>query len=136
MPGIILWDESCSVGLDELDEAHRHLFDIGNRMIRAVAERRGETEAREVIEEMIEYAEQHFAREEVLMQASRYPGYAEHRTIHERLMNEIRLIKSQFIAGNLNSSLVAAFLREWMVDHIKKTDKDYSAFVGSLAALP
>jgi len=27
-------------------------------------------------------------------------------------------------------------LMEWMVDHIKKTDKDYSAFLGSLAETP
>ncbi len=136
MTDIIKWDESCRVGVEELDAAHRALFGIGNRMIHAVAENKGESESREVIDEMIEYAEKHFSREESLLQAVRYPRLAEHHAVHERLMNDIRLFKSQYIAGNVDGSAVASFLIEWIVDHIKKIDRGYSLFLTARASPP
>jgi len=35
MGDAIKWDGSCSVRVKEFDEAHQHLFAIGNRLIRA-----------------------------------------------------------------------------------------------------
>lgn len=129
MPDIIKWDETCRVGVEEMDAAHRTLFGIGNRMIRAVVENKGESESRDVIDEMIEYAEKHFTREEELLLAARFPRLEQHHAIHQRLMNDIRLFKSQYIAGDVDGSAVATFLIEWIVDHIKKIDKAYSPYL-------
>lgn len=135
MADVIKWDETCSVGVSELDEAHRVLFGIGNRMIQAVVERKEEEETREVIDQMIEYAEKHFRREEELLDATHYPGRAEHHAIHQRLLNDIRLFKSQYVAGNVDGAAVAGFLIEWIVNHIKKVDKRYSSHLASTAAI-
>lgn len=129
MVEVIKWDETCSVGVRELDDAHRRLFGIGNRMIRAVIEKKGDLETNEVIDEMIEYAEKHFRREEELLDATHYPSRAQHHAIHQRLMNDILLFKSQYIARNVDGAAVATFLIEWIVDHIKKVDKQYAGYL-------
>jgi hemerythrin len=118
--------ESRSLRRLELDEANRKLFAIEMRMHRAFAEDRGETESRVAIDELIEYAEKHFAREEELMKAFGYPGCAEHCALHVRLVNDIRLSKSQFIARSLSGAPVAAFLIEQIIGHLKTIRPDHA----------
>jgi hemerythrin len=49
-------------------------------------------------------------------------------------MNEIRLYKSKYLAGNLEGSEVAEFLIDWIVNHIKHVDKKYTPFVQPVGA--
>jgi hemerythrin-like metal-binding protein len=135
MSDIIKWDQSCSVGINELDEAHKALFQIGNRMIKAAVEKRGEEDTREVIEQMIEYAEKHFRREEELLELAKFPERQQHHAVHQRMMNDIRLYKSKYLAGNLEGSEVANFLIDWIVNHIKQIDKKYTPYVRPIEAL-
>jgi hemerythrin-like metal-binding protein len=135
MADIIKWDQSCSVGVNELDEAHKVLFQIGNRMIEAAVEKRGEEDTREVIEQMIEYAENHFRREEELLELANFPERQQHHAVHRRMMNDIRLYKSKYLAGNLEGSEVASFLIDWIVNHIKQIDKKYTPYMRPVEAL-
>jgi hemerythrin-like metal-binding protein len=131
---VIKWDQSCSVGVNELDEAHKVLFGIANHMIQAVVEKRGDEDTHQVIDQMIDYAERHFRREEELLELAKYPEREQHYAVHKRMMNEIRLYKSKYLAGNLEGSEVAEFLIDWIVNHIKHVDKKYTPFVQPVGA--
>ncbi len=125
MADAIKWDESCRVGVQEFDAAHQRLFGIGNRLIRAVAQDGGSAPVAEVLEDLIDFAEEHFEREEELMEQTDYPGRELHKREHRRLMNDLRLFKSQWIGGDIDGSEVSTFVIEWIVKHTKDTDRKY-----------
>ena len=125
MAEAIKWDESCRVGIKELDAAHQKLFGIGNRLILAVARDGAAAPVAEVLDDLIEFAEEHFGREEELMAESAYPDRDAHRREHRRLMNDLRLFKSQWIGGDVDGSQVSTFVIEWIVKHTKDSDRKY-----------
>ena len=88
MADLLVWDSSCRVGVEEFDEAHQHLFAIGNNLIRAVLEGHALEVIRPVIDELIDYTEQHFRAEEALMRRADYPGYEAHRAEHRAALQE------------------------------------------------
>ena len=126
MVDVIKWDDSCRVGVRELDEAHKGLFDVCNHLIRIVVENRVSEMGGPIVEKLIDYAERHFQREEELMRLAQYPGVDEHHGEHKTLMNDVFLFKSDYIAGNLDASAVSEFLIKWILHHVKGTDRDYA----------
>ena len=125
MVDIIKWDETCRVGVKELDDQHKHLFKICNDLIRTVVEKRVSEAGPETIQQLKDYAELHFRREEELLQQAGYADAREHRLEHNRLMNDLLLFKSEYIAGDLDVSRVSEFLIEWILHHVKGTDRQY-----------
>lgn len=130
MVDVIKWDDSCRVGVKELDDQHRNLFAICNRLIRLVIDGKVAEVGRETIEELVAYTEQHFAREEELMRAAGYAESKEHHEEHKKMMNDVLLFKSEYIAGDLDESEVTQFLIEWILHHVKGIDRQY---VGQMA---
>jgi len=126
MADLLKWDRSCLVGIPEFDEAHKGLFAIGNKVIRAVLANRERDVIRSVIEELVEYAESHFRREEDVLKASGYPDFEAHRAEHKRLLNDVQLFKSRYISGDVEASEVSIFLIGWVTHHIKETDMAYT----------
>lgn len=125
MGDLFRWDDHYSVGVAQFDADHRRLLGIANRVVTCVA--RGDLPAAvgDVLDELIAYADEHFAREEDLMRVAAYPRLGEHHQQHKRLLNEVQLFKSQYIAGDINAADVAKFLVDWIVLHIEQADKQY-----------
>jgi hemerythrin-like metal-binding protein len=126
----IKWDDTCRVGVKELDDQHKNLFAICNRLIRLVAENRIAEIGQETIEELVDYTEKHFTREEELMRQAGYPESKEHHEEHRKMMNDVLLFKSKYIAGDLDESAVTEFLIEWILHHVKGIDRQY---IGQMA---
>jgi hemerythrin len=122
---IVKWDDSCRVGVKELDDQHKNLFAICNRLIRLVTENRVEEIGRETIEELIDYTEKHFRREEELMDKAGYADSKAHHEEHKKMINDVLLFKSGFLARNLDESAVTQFLIAWILHHVKGVDRDY-----------
>lgn len=126
MADLLKWDNSCRVGVEEFDQAHKGLFAVGNRVIRAVVNNQGMDVMRSVIDELIDYTESHFKREEEILKQTGYADYEAHRAEHKRLMNDVQLFKSKYISGDLEASEVSLFLIGWIMHHIKETDMAYT----------
>lgn len=83
-----------------------------------------------MLNRLVEYAEEHFAREEEIMRASGYPGLARHHAIHEALFEQIFVLQGHFEDGRIRIDRDAVdFLRGWLVDHIVGEDMKFSAYV-------
>ncbi len=126
MSDVFQWDDSYSVGVEQIDDDHKQLITLGNDMIKAAVANKGADIVGEVLNELIEYTEGHFGREEELMVKTNYPEYRDHRVKHKRLMNDVFLFKSQYIAGNVEPSAISRFLIDWIVKHILEEDKEYA----------
>ncbi|NMG76607.1 bacteriohemerythrin [Aromatoleum diolicum] len=120
---VMTWNGALATGYPEIDEQHRKLIDIANRLNEAM--QRGEARAGigAVLEELIRYTTFHFEFEENLMKKAGYPDLFKHQQEHKKLVNDVLARKARFDSGAALSSELLSFLRDWLVNHIMKTDK-------------
>ena len=84
-----------------------------------------------VLTRLLDYAKDHFAAEERLMEDHHFPGLLTHQMEHQAFGRNVNRYLEDFRAGKLGaSSALLLFLQSWLKQHILlKTDKAYSAFL-------
>jgi len=124
---IFAWNESYSVRVGQMDEQHRKLFDIINELAEAMKSGKGEAAVRDTVEQLAVYTRTHFLQEEMLMQKTGYPDLPAHRQLHRKLMADVEQYKKAIEEGHTASPVTLLnFVREWLVHHIRESDKAYS----------
>lgn len=123
------WSEQFSVGIPEIDEQHKTLFDLINKIHTAILERRGSAACAEVLDELVSYTRVHFGLEQNLMRSGKFPGYAAHCALHHSLVAEVESMQSKIRSGKAAISFeLLHFLRNWLTGHILTEDMKYAAF--------
>ena len=132
------WDPRFSVNITEIDQQHKNLIGLINRLHEAMQpgnQRLFDSALKElvtqasVINEMVSYSHYHFATEEKYMRMYLYPGYEEHKKEHESFIGEVQRFKNDFDGGKVLLSIeIMQFLRKWLGNHILGTDKQYEPF--------
>ena len=130
----IPWRDSYSVGIDIIDEHHRYLIDWANRAYKAVNEDAGAVEIARALFALEQYARIHFRAEERLMAAHGHAGLEQHRQQHRSFEAELRELREEighnpFIIG----MEMVEYLRDWLFNHILKTDKQSLTAFADLA---
>ena len=121
------WDESMSVGVQRIDDQHRHLLRMFHGLEEAMKAGSGREELVKLIHGLTEYALQHFSAEEQLMQKTKYLELAEHNAQHRRFIAQILEFNKKHKQGNiLLTTEVVEFLRGWIVNHIRDMDQRYA----------
>lgn len=127
MGKLLEWDDSLSVGIQEIDEQHKVLVVLLNELHEAITSHHGREHCGEVLNRLIEYTRIHFAVEESLMRILHYPGYEVHKAEHEALINQAMDIYRRYTQDNVNISIeLLYFLKSWLGEHIIKSDKEYA----------
>ena len=81
------------------------------------------------------YAEEHFQREEALVEQAGFPRLPQHREMHEKLVSSIFELNEKVAAGAaMVDAKTMLFLKNWLVDHILKEDMDIGDFIRRKAA--
>ena len=125
MGGFVEWSDELSVGIEEIDEQHKRIFDLAHAMHVALAEG-GERETAELIVfELRAYVEDHFADEERRMREVGYPGLAAHVQVHRRMTAKVDELLDRLRHGRIQVSEVHLFVVTWLMRHILDTDLDY-----------
>ncbi len=121
------WNESYSVHVQQFDAQHQKLFEIINSLSDAMRVGKGEDVIRDVVAQLAVYTRTHFLQEEVLMRQTGYPDLAAHHDQHTRLMSDVEKYKADLDEGRKPDTVaVLNFLREWLVQHIQKSNQGYS----------
>jgi hemerythrin len=123
------WHDGLKVGIDQIDEDHRHLFSI-LAALDDLIHSGGAVEPERVdavLTQMAEYAGQHFAREEAMQEEVGFDGFGDNRRQHVELTLTLEAFIAKYRAGGLGKPTVAAekileFLTIWIEEHIIKTD--------------
>lgn len=124
---IFAWNQTYSVHVRRFDAQHQKLFEIINNLAEAMQARQGEDVLQEVVGQLAVYTRTHFLQEEVLMKQTGYPQLPAHQAQHSQLMARVEKHKRDLEEGRQpNMAEVLAFLREWLVEHIQRSDKAYS----------
>lgn len=123
------WSDRFSVKIKEIDEQHKQLVDMINRLHDAMVAHKGRQVQQEIVGEMAAYAVFHFETEEKYMRRFSYPEYEGHRQEHGKFAEEVAELKSRVDKGLLVLSLeIMTVLRDWLQNHILGTDMKYSGF--------
>ena len=117
------WTANLATGNGMIDQDHKHLIALVNKLNDAMAGGKGNAVLGQVLDELIAYTVSHFAREERLMQQIAYPDYAAHKAEHQKLIGEVQELRGKFAPGAVTlSSKVYLFLCDWLNTHIKSAD--------------
>ncbi len=132
VPPLFVWDDSLSVGIISIDDQHKVLISLVNRLNAAMKKQMSETVMGEILAELVRYTTTHFATEEELFKRYRYhePEYSQHLQAHAEFIKTLSEIKQKHAEGDGTVPLkVLSLLRRWLVDHIKDIDKRYAPFL-------
>jgi hemerythrin len=137
MKTFITWTEELSVGIEEIDEQHKILIGLINRMHDAIHQRHGSDVVEGILAELAEYTRIHFAVEESLMRILHFPGYEEHHDLHEELIQQIVDLQKKIASGKHAIGFeLMHFLKVWLAKHIMEEDMQYSGFFLAAGAQP
>jgi len=133
---LVEWNNSFSVQNADMDMQHQQLFGLLNQLHDAMSHGKGREVLPEVFEELIQYTKSHFASEELLMQKYNYPGLVIHKGQHEDLIVQVSKLQKQFLAGDFSASMQTRdFLKQWLIEHIKRSDQKYGVFLNQKESL-
>jgi hemerythrin len=123
----ITWTDQYSVGVEEIDNQHKGLVKLINRLFDAMSDGNANNVLRVILNDLTKYVQVHFATEEKYFAAFKYPESEAHIEEHQQFVNEVVKFKSQFEAGNIVLSFALfKFLKGWLFNHIQGSDKKYS----------
>ena len=122
----LVWDDCLSVGNPQLDEDHRQLFALFNRLCQALEDNQPAGHLETLLVELLGYSERHFAAEEIAMQQSDFDGYSEHIAEHETLYDKVAELRKRLADGERKLALeLGIFLQEWLLHHVKVEDQKF-----------
>jgi hemerythrin len=119
----LTWSDDLAVGNNFIDNDHKKLIDMVNRLHALMQEGKGKDVLDKVLHNLISYTQEHFRREEDFMRNLRYPGFQDHKDEHEKLLTQVLDLQKRFESGAATLSIqVLHFLRDWLINHIGKSD--------------
>lgn len=129
MVEMLVWKDDYAVGVEIVDEQHKHMFEIGNRVYRLLKDDfcvDKYDKASEILDELKQYTRYHFETEEQYMLDSKNKGYFIQKVEHDKFLEKL----DEFELGDLDEISdkdiedLLTFIFEWVLDHILKKDKE------------
>ena len=121
------WNPSYSVHVTQCDEHHKYLF-VLLQVLEGVLDRaESASTINMVLDELADYCDYHFKAEEDLMQKAQYLELDAHRGAHQAFIARIEQFQQNQAVSPQESAAIVKFLKKWIVDHIQRMDKAYSA---------
>lgn len=122
------WSPAYSVNIKTIDDQHRELVNILNRLFVAVSRREGDKAIAGILDSLLSYTQTHFALEERLMRQARYKDIEPHMEEHRKLIEQLdRLCNKHLIEEKPIYFEMLSFLKTWLKEHIQGVDTKYSA---------
>ena len=129
---LLRWSPSLSVGLVCIDDQHKVLVDLINELYQKMNGNAAQAAIGSVLTKLIDYTETHFKFEEDLFAKHGYEHIDAHMEIHRKLVAQLLDFQKEFKTGKADISLeLMEFLKDWLINHIKKTDTKYVPFLRS-----
>lgn len=129
---IFPWDENFNTYLPRVDEQHRKLVQLLNRLATHVAFIAEPLVLDQVFGELADYAVYHFNTEEAIWREymADDPAEIEHRAVHRSFVAEVSRLKASQESQPLTevAEETLGFLARWLASHILESDR-YLAYV-------
>jgi hemerythrin-like metal-binding protein len=128
------WTRAKSVYMPEFDAEHRNLYETAESLHREWLAGAAAEAMIPAVRALLAAAGEHFAHEERLMRAARYPLLNWHKRQHETAHNAARPLVARIQAGDrLAVKEMLDFLAAWMKDHLAVADRMMAANLRAFA---
>lgn len=133
---IFPWNENFNTGIPQIDEQHKKLVQLLNRLASYVAFHDGLPDLEQIFDELADYAIYHFQEEERIWHQY-LPDEAvelEHKRIHQVFVETIAVTKAKIrtTSENIIIEELLSFLTRWLATHILENDRFLAAIVINL----
>jgi hemerythrin-like metal-binding protein len=127
---LLTWNHACPIGVRAMDDQHGILMDAVNELRLAVVRGSGREQVSQLLEQLIEFTNMHFASEEQLMRRAGFPGLAAHCAAHSEILEQIRHTAQRVQHGEgLKMRPLLLNLRDWYIAHIEEMDREYGPWL-------
>ena len=125
---MIKWEDDYCVGVQSIDDQHKKLFEIANRIYDLLKNELifdKYSKILEIVEELKSYTIYHFKSEEDYMNSIKYKRFFSQKVAHNDFVAKMESIDTDKIDNGQNEYLLGIldFVSEWLVEHIIKEDK-------------
>lgn len=120
-----IWNELYSVGDKEIDNQHRHMFDIAN----SLPEHIGDKSLKKTVVDLYKHILKHFDAEEAMMKETGFPGIEDHRKLHNDLISRLNEITEKSFDGDEEILRFRKFVFNWIIEHIMHHDRIFFDYV-------
>lgn len=118
--------EDCMIGIAQIDEEHRRLFEMMNETEKLLKENGSSVQsAKNLVKKLREYAEVHFAHEEAYMEKINDPELKMQKEEHEEFRKKVESISFDGIKEEQGKQILSdllEFLAKWLYHHILGSD--------------
>jgi hemerythrin-like metal-binding protein len=131
----IEWSSDYDTGIEEIDEQHRILLNTINEASARLSKDASVEVLEDITRDLLSYALYHFETEEELMQEYDYKEYSQeefqtHMNQHRDFSAQVVAVRSSIKEGNpIGKEDLIAFLLNWLLNHINKTDQKLAKFL-------
>jgi hemerythrin len=128
---MFIWKKEFELGIPSIDEQHKNLLEIGNKISNLLmAHEEGDDNYEDifnVIEELKAYTIYHFDTEEELFVKYDYPNYESHKKEHDDFIDYVESVDFGVIDENQKLFLKELLEKviKWVFNHILTTDYLY-----------
>lgn len=129
---VLEWNSKYSVGMEEIDEQHKKLFDLINDVRNSIKSGQSKESIASCIRELDYYACYHFELEEKYMEKNNFPNLDEHKLQHKEFIRGIKNFKDNLDPEKVISAYnILEFLINWISFHILESDKEYAYYINN-----
>ena len=134
----IQWDSSYDTGVSEIDDQHKILIKILNDAQFKLSTNSSLNVLDQITKDLLNYALYHFEMEEELMLENKYhenklEEYEYHTKEHRGFSSKVISIRESIQIGHpIDSVELIDYLKNWLINHINKTDKKFSGYLESI----
>ncbi|MEJ2041680.1 MAG: bacteriohemerythrin [Reinekea sp.] len=130
----IKWSSELEIGISVIDSQHQRIVEYINQ-VEHVRKTHDKHELLLILDELVDYTLSHFAFEESLMEDAGYPFSKAHKKVHQLFTRRVESFLKRFNDGEDIADELLHVLKTWLINHIKRDDRDYSGSVkASMAA--
>jgi hemerythrin len=121
----IVWTNSMSTGVTEVDAQHKELLDVLNSLGEAMKAGKGKTEIESILIFAGQYAQKHFACEERYFDQYACPAKSQNEEAHKQFVERFTTFMAEFREQGESFALIMRIYNElstWLVQHILGVD--------------
>ncbi|MDQ2103673.1 bacteriohemerythrin [Azospirillum isscasi] len=125
----IVWSDDLALGIELIDEQHKHWIGLVHAFQTAVAEGRSRAEVYRTLAEAVVYTEIHFAEEQKVMETAGYPFLADHLIQHSLAWEQLHAFTTGNVPEENIAEYLATFLPQWLMLHINSADRQFARWL-------
>jgi hemerythrin len=123
------WNSDFETGINAIDLQHHFFLSLINRLADDLHETDDSRYRKQLLNELIKYAQFHFASEENIMYRLGCPNLADHKKMHDNLIDSLHGQIGMFEIELAHAEDIVKYLGEWFVVHTLGEDGKLKQFV-------